>query len=75
VKAGDVLQTASLRSEGQGFTGGRDGECGKTVSVKGIYKVLNRHDKVCSKPRPKHIRLYAAAAKTFKRHTSFCGQG
>jgi|688.fasta_scaffold111801_7 transposase len=46
-------------------------EFGKTFSLNGIYKLLNRHGLVCLKPRPRHPRQDPAAAKAFKRRAPF----
>ncbi|MFN9369093.1 MAG: winged helix-turn-helix domain-containing protein [Planctomycetia bacterium] len=48
-----------------------DREFGKTFSLNGIYKLLNRHGLVCLKPRPRHPRQDPAAAKAFKRRAPF----
>ena len=44
---------------------------GKSFSLNGIYKLLNRHGFVCLKPRPRHPQQDPAAAKAFKRRAPF----
>jgi hypothetical protein len=63
---------ASLR--GLQIQGILDHEFGKTFSLNGIYKLLNRHGFVCLKPRPRHPQQDPAAAKGFKRRAPFCEQ-
>ena len=59
---------ASLR--GPQIQGILDREFGKTCSLNGISKLLNRHGFVCLKPRPRDLRQDPAAAKAFKRRAS-----
>ena len=60
---------ASLR--GPQIQGILDREFGKTCSLNGISKLLNRHGFVCLKPRPRHPRQDLAAAKAFKHRAPF----
>jgi transposase len=71
VKAGATPRdnVASLR--GPQLQGILDREFGKTFSLAGIYKLLDRHGFVCLKPRPRHPQQDPAAAKAFKRRAPF----
>jgi hypothetical protein len=46
--------------------GCRTDDFGKTFSLNGIYKLLNRHRFTCLMPRPKHPRQDPAVAKAFR---------
>lgn len=71
VKAGVTPRDGVASLRGPQIQGILDREFGKTFSLNGIYKLLNRHGFVCLKPRPRHPRQDPAAAKAFKRRAPF----
>lgn len=71
VKAGATPRDGVASLRGPQIQGILDREFGKTFSLNGIYKLLNRHGFVCLKPRPRHPRQDPAAAKAFKRRAPF----
>ena len=71
VKAGATPRDGVASLRGPQIQGILDREFGKTFSLNGIYKLLNRHGFVCLKPRPRHPRQGPAAAKAFKRRAPF----
>ena len=71
VKAGVTPRDGVASLRGPQIQGILDREFGKTFSLNGIYKLLNRHGFVCLKPRPRHPAQDPAAAKAFKRRAPF----
>jgi transposase len=74
VKAGATPRDGVASLRGPQIQGILDREFGKTFSLNGIYKLLNRHGLVCLKPRPRHPRQDPAAAKAFGPSGIFMGR-
>ena len=74
VKAGVTPRDGVASLRGPQIQGILDREFGKTFSLNGIYKLLNRHGFVCLKPRPRHPAQDPAAARLSSVAPPICEQ-